>query len=76
MPTAAPEGAAPTAPRLLIVPGLHDSGPAHWQSWLEAQEPGARRVVQRDWQAPDLERWAARELRPQHAAIEEGLFAV
>jgi len=22
------------APRLLIVPGLHDSGPAHWQSWL------------------------------------------
>jgi predicted alpha/beta hydrolase family esterase len=60
MPTAAPEGAAPTVPRLLIVPGLHDSGPAHWQSWLEAQEPGARRVVQRDWRAPDLERWAAR----------------
>lgn len=60
MSTATPEGAAPTVPRLLIVPGLHDSGPAHWQSWLEAQEPEARRVVQRDWQAPELERWAAR----------------
>lgn len=49
-----------TTPRVLIVPGLQDSGPAHWQSWLEAQEPEARRVVQRDWQAPELERWAAR----------------
>jgi predicted alpha/beta hydrolase family esterase len=49
-----------TTPRVLIVPGLHDSGPAHWQSWLEAQEPEARRVVQRDWQAAELDRWAAR----------------
>lgn len=49
-----------TTPRVLIVPGLHDSGPAHWQSWLEAQELDAKRVVQRDWQVPDLERWAAR----------------
>jgi len=21
--------------RLLVIPGLHDSGPAHWQSWLQ-----------------------------------------
>lgn len=49
-----------TTPRVLIVPGLHDSGPAHWQSWLEAQEPDAKRVQQRDWHDADLGRWAAR----------------
>ncbi|NRF72357.1 alpha/beta hydrolase [Aquincola sp. S2] len=48
------------APRLLIVPGLHDSGPAHWQSWLQSHYRHSLRVVQRDWQAPDLERWSAR----------------
>ncbi|HEU4458282.1 MAG TPA: alpha/beta hydrolase [Methylibium sp.] len=46
--------------RLLIVPGLHDSGPAHWQSWLQAQVRDARRVEQRDWSRPELDRWAER----------------
>lgn len=46
--------------RLLIVPGLHDSGPAHWQTWLQAGDRGAVRVVQRDWGTPDLDRWAGR----------------
>lgn len=50
----------PHEPRLLIVPGLHDSGPAHWQTWLQAQYRGARRVQQRDWAQPDLDRWAER----------------
>lgn len=48
------------APRLLLVPGLHDSGPAHWQSWLEGQYRHSLRVVQRDWATPDLARWSAR----------------
>src|SRR5687767_1764937 len=47
-------------PRLLIVPGLHDSGPAHWQSWLHALNRTALRVQQRDWSDPELDRWAAR----------------
>jgi predicted alpha/beta hydrolase family esterase len=47
-------------PRLLIIPGLRDSGPTHWQTWLEAQHADAVRVVQRDWASTDLERWAAR----------------
>ncbi|MGA0611136.1 RBBP9/YdeN family alpha/beta hydrolase [Caldimonas sp. KR1-144] len=47
-------------PRLLIVPGLHDSGPAHWQSWLESLHRGSVRVRQDDWSAGDLERWARR----------------
>ncbi len=52
-------GCAPAA-RLLIVPGLHDSPPDHWQSWLQAQFRDAVRVTQRDWAQPDLERWAGR----------------
>lgn len=47
-------------PRLLVIPGLHDSGPAHWQSWLQAQVRGSVRVVQDDWGTPDLPRWAER----------------
>ena len=35
-------------PRLLVIPGLHDSGPAHWQSWLQSLHSGAIRVRQRD----------------------------
>lgn len=50
----------PDAPRLLVVPGLHDSEPGHWQSWLQARHPGALRVQQRDWTQPNLDRWAAR----------------
>jgi predicted alpha/beta hydrolase family esterase len=48
------------SPRLLIVPGLHDSGPAHWQSWLQSLHRDAVRVQQLDWSQPDLDRWAAR----------------
>lgn len=51
---------ADSAPRLLIIPGLNDSPPDHWQSWLQAQHRGSVRVVQRDWATPDLDRWAAR----------------
>lgn len=48
--------------RVLVVPGLHDSGPAHWQSWLQAHFRHARRVEQDDWTRPDLDRWALRIL--------------
>lgn len=51
---------APVTPRLLVVPGLHDSGPAHWQSWLQGLHRHSVRVVQRDWHTPELERWSAR----------------
>jgi predicted alpha/beta hydrolase family esterase len=47
-------------PRLLIVPGLHDSGPTHWQTWLHTLHPEALRVRQDDWSTPDLARWADR----------------
>ncbi|MDN3918696.1 RBBP9/YdeN family alpha/beta hydrolase [Roseateles violae] len=62
----------PRTPRLLIVPGLHDSGPAHWQSWLERGDRAATRVVQRDFAHPDLARWSARIDRVLETAGEEG----
>lgn len=46
--------------RLLVIPGLRDSGPAHWQSWLQARHPTSVRVVQRDWNQTNLQRWSAR----------------
>lgn len=52
----------------LIVPGFHDSGPEHWQSWLERQLPDARRVSGIDWEAPVLARWAAEVRREIDAA--------
>ena len=52
--------APPEPVRLLVVPGLHDSGPAHWQSWLQSHYRHAVRVRQHDWVEPDLDRWTAR----------------
>jgi len=47
--------------RLLVIPGLNDSGPAHWQTWLQGQYgQRALRVEQDDWAYPDLDRWARR----------------
>lgn len=62
-----PDPHADTAPctcqppaRLLIVPGLGDSGPGHWQTWLQGLVRPSTRVVQRDWCDPDLPRWSQR----------------
>jgi uncharacterized protein len=56
--------ATATAPRavqgtVLVVPGYRGSGPEHWQTWLEGQVPGARRVSGIDWDIPALGAWAA-----------------
>jgi len=45
---------------VLIVPGLRDSGPAHWQTWLQAQFAGAVRTHQDDWERAHLTAWSAR----------------
>ncbi|MCW7537122.1 alpha/beta hydrolase [Aquabacterium sp. A7-Y] len=46
--------------RVLVIPGLNDSGPGHWQTWLQHQFRGSVRVEQDDWTVPDLDRWAGR----------------
>src|SRR5947199_1404870 len=45
--------------RVLVVPGLWNSGPEHWQSLWAAAEPGFRRVEQAEWEAPDRQDWVA-----------------
>ncbi len=45
--------------RILIVPGLHDSGPGHWQSRWQETHPSFERVEQRHWDIPDIDAWSA-----------------
>ena len=45
--------------RVLILPGLYDSGPDHWQSYWERSLPDIVRVNQRDWDTPDRAEWVA-----------------
>lgn len=46
--------------RVLVVPGLHGSGAAHWQTRWEKLYPLFERVEQDDWSTPDLPRWSQR----------------
>ncbi|CAM3196409.1 RBBP9/YdeN family alpha/beta hydrolase [Cupriavidus taiwanensis] len=46
--------------QVLTVPGLHGSGPGHWQSRWEQQFPDWQRVEQHDWSRPSLPLWAER----------------
>lgn len=42
----------------LIIPGLHNSGPDHWQTWMESKLEGAIRVEQEDWEHRLIRPWA------------------
>jgi predicted alpha/beta hydrolase family esterase len=46
--------------RVLIVPGLHNSGPEHWQTRWQHLYPAFERVEQDDWEHPDLPIWSQR----------------
>ncbi len=41
----------------LILPGLGNSGPKHWQTYFEQSGPNFFRVQQSEWDAPDCETW-------------------
>jgi predicted alpha/beta hydrolase family esterase len=43
----------------LILPGLGNSGPDHWQTHWQAELPGAVRVEQDNWDYPDKDDWVA-----------------
>ena len=45
---------------VIIVPGLHDSSPDHWQSRWHRRHPEFARVRQDHWDRPQLAAWAAR----------------
>ena len=44
---------------LVMVSGLGNSGPEHWQSRWERAYPRALRVVQKDWDNPVRPVWVA-----------------
>jgi uncharacterized protein len=46
--------------RTLILPGLHNSDPEHWQSRWEARDKTMERVIQDDWETPHCAEWVAR----------------
>ena len=53
----------------MILPGLGDSGPDHWQSHWERRDADCRRVIQDEWEAPACASWVAR-LAATLAAVE------
>ncbi|MCR5027890.1 MAG: alpha/beta hydrolase [Fibrobacter sp.] len=44
----------------LIIPGLNNSGPDHWQSFWEKSLPDTSRVVQENWDHPEKCDWVSR----------------
>jgi predicted alpha/beta hydrolase family esterase len=44
---------------ILLIPGIGNSGPEHWQSLWQAACPDYHRVDQRDWDHPVCADWAA-----------------
>lgn len=42
---------------IILVPGLYNSGPEHWQSCWHRRFPQWQRVEQQDWSHPDLDKW-------------------
>jgi predicted alpha/beta hydrolase family esterase len=47
-------------PHLLIIPGLGDSGEKHWQSFWLQKFPNSTKVIQDNWDEPQLNEWLAR----------------
>ncbi|MDE2429420.1 MAG: alpha/beta hydrolase, partial [Burkholderiales bacterium] len=43
--------------KFLILPGLYNSGPQHWQSLWENSLVNAVRVQQLNWDAPERDAW-------------------
>ena len=57
---------------ILIVPGLHNSGPHHWQSLWHQQYPHWQRVTGQTWERANLQSWShriARVLQHNHEPV-------
>ncbi|WP_339108542.1 alpha/beta hydrolase [Thioclava sp. GXIMD4216] len=44
---------------IIILPGIGGSGPDHWQSLWQAEDPRMSRFEPSDWNRPDLADWLA-----------------
>ena len=59
---------------ILILPGLGNSGPDHWQSRWQARLSTARRVEQDDWDRPTREAWVGRLVEAVHASTRPAII--
>ena len=62
--------------RVLLVPGIGNSGPTHWQSYWEAAHASYARVHQRDWDHPVCADWVAALLITMDAGVPTVLVSV
>ena len=46
--------------KILTIPGLNNSGPAHWQSLWEGRRDDCRRIDLGCWSEPDRRIWTER----------------
>ena len=53
----------------IVLPGIFNSGPAHWQTRWEEQHPDWVRFEPTSWDAPDLDDWLAALDRAVTAAL-------
>ena len=53
-------GTRDVAATVLVLPGWQNSGPRHWQTLWEQQNPIFLRVQQRDWEFPHRDWWLER----------------
>lgn len=44
---------------VLVLPGLFNSGPRHWQSLWHARYPQWQRSAHRDWTSPQMDEWVS-----------------
>lgn len=53
---------------ILFIPGLDNSGPAHWQSRWQGKLGGSKRIEQRDWSLPKRDEWVQQTIDALEAA--------
>ena len=58
----------PSVLQFFTLPGYTNSGPGHWQSLWEREDPSITRIQQSDWDHPEVEAWSR--------AIEEAVLSV
>ena len=63
MPTSTPllEIRSPTPAskfQFFTLPGIYNSGPEHWQTLWERDDPSIVRIEQRDWDHPEADAWS------------------
>ncbi|HKT27878.1 RBBP9/YdeN family alpha/beta hydrolase [Dyella sp.] len=64
-----------TPSRVLLVPGIGNSGPTHWQSYWESEHDSYARVHQNDWERPVCADWVSALERTAQRAEPGALIA-